>query len=92
MAEQAVYQHFNTGRLSVLGAGNAPADRANIAAPNMASTQPEVLGVIHYSNYGCRYTSYALARRCPEASVMPSMGSARDGSRIHYWNAKRTAS
>lgn len=31
MAEQADYQQFDMGRLSVLGDGNAPADRANMS-------------------------------------------------------------
>jgi len=34
--------------------------------------------VIHHSDQGCQYTSYAFGKRCQEASVMPSMGSVGD--------------
>jgi putative transposase len=35
-------------------------------------------GLIHHSDRGCQYTSYAFGRRCREAGVMPSMGSTGD--------------
>ena len=49
-----------------------------LSALNMALAQrrPEV--VIHHSDRGCQYTSYAFGKRCREAGVMPSMGSTGD--------------
>ena len=38
--------------------------------------QPEQ--VIHHSDQGCQYTSYAFGRRCREAGIRPSMGSVGD--------------
>ena len=35
-------------------------------------------GVIHHSDPGCQYTSYAFGKRCQEAGVMPSVGSVGD--------------
>lgn len=35
-------------------------------------------GVIHHSDQGCQYTSFAFGRRCREAGVVPSMGSVGD--------------
>ena len=35
-------------------------------------------GVIHHSDQGCQYTSYAFGKRCQEAGVRPSMGSVGD--------------
>jgi putative transposase len=35
-------------------------------------------GVIHHSDRGCQYTSYAFGKHCQEAGVMPSMGSVGD--------------
>jgi transposase InsO family protein len=34
--------------------------------------------VIHHSDRGCQYTSYAFGKRCQEMGVMPSMGSVGD--------------
>jgi putative transposase len=34
--------------------------------------------VVHHSDRGCQYTSYAFGKRCQEAGVMPSMGSVGD--------------
>jgi putative transposase len=49
-----------------------------LAALNMAITQRRPSGVIHHSDRGCQYTSYAFGKRCQEARVMPSMGSVGD--------------
>jgi putative transposase len=43
-----------------------------------AITQRHPAGVIHHSDRGCQYTSYAFGKRCQEAGVMPSMGSVGD--------------
>lgn len=37
-----------------------------------------VNGVVHHSDQGCQYTSFAFGRRCREAGVVPSMGSVGD--------------
>ena len=44
-----------------------------LAALNMAITQRQPEAVIHHSDRGCQYTSYAFGKRCREAGVMPSM-------------------
>lgn len=46
-----------------------------LAAIDMAITmcQPRQ-GLIHHSDHGCQYTSYAFGKRCREAGIMPSMG------------------
>lgn len=49
-----------------------------LQALEMAITQREPEGVIHHSDRGCQYTSYAFGKRCREAGVMPSMGSVGD--------------
>ncbi len=49
-----------------------------VAALNMAITQRRPSAVIHHSDRGCQYTSYAFGKRCQEAGVMPSMGSVGD--------------
>jgi putative transposase len=49
-----------------------------LAALNMAITQRRPSAVIHHSDHGCQYTSYAFGKRCREAGVMPSMGSVGD--------------
>jgi len=49
-----------------------------LAALNMAITQRKPTTVIHHSDRGCQYTSYAFGKRCREADVMPSMGSVGD--------------
>lgn len=46
-----------------------------LAALNMAITQRQPEAIIHHSDRGCQYTSYAFGKRCREAGVMPSMGS-----------------
>ncbi len=35
-------------------------------------------GLIHHSDRGCQYTSFAFGRRCKEAGIVPSMGSVGD--------------
>jgi putative transposase len=47
-------------------------------ALNMALTQRRPREVIHHSDRGCQYTSYAFGQRCREMGVMPSMGSVGD--------------
>lgn len=49
-----------------------------IAALDMALVQRRPKKVIHHSDRGCQYTSYAFGIRCQEAGVMPSMGSVGD--------------
>lgn len=49
-----------------------------LAALNMALAQRRPTAVIHHSDRGCQYTSYAFGKRCREAGVMPSMGSVGD--------------
>ena len=41
----------------------------------MAITHRQPRGVIHHSDRGSRYTSYAFGKRCQEAGIMPSKGS-----------------
>jgi putative transposase len=50
-----------------------------LAAIDMAITtrQPRT-GLIHHSDHGCQYTSYAFGKRCQEAGIMPSMGTVGD--------------
>jgi transposase InsO family protein len=49
-----------------------------LRALDMALAQRRPDGVIHHSDQGCQYTSIAFGRRCREAGVMPSMGTAGD--------------
>lgn len=49
-----------------------------LEALNMAVTQRKPAGVIHHSDRGSQYTSYAFGKRCREAGIMPSMGSVGD--------------
>jgi len=49
-----------------------------LQALEMAITQRQPSAVIHHSDRGCQYTSYAFGKRCREAGVMPSMGSVGD--------------
>ena len=48
-----------------------------LSALNMAIAQ-RAPAVVHHSDRGCQYTSYAFGKRCQEAGVMPSMGSVGD--------------
>lgn len=47
-------------------------------ALDMALAQRRPDGVIHHSDRGCQYTSYAFGKRCQEMGVMPSMGAVGD--------------
>jgi putative transposase len=47
-------------------------------ALNMALTQRKAFAVIHHSDHGCQYTSFAFGKRCEEMGVWPSMGSVGD--------------
>jgi putative transposase len=49
-----------------------------LAAINMALAQRRPEGVIHHSDHGCQYTSFAFGKRCREMGVMPSVGSVGD--------------
>ncbi len=49
-----------------------------LQALEMAVTQRQPSGVIHHSDRGSQYTSYAFGKRCREAGIMPSMGSVGD--------------
>lgn len=49
-----------------------------LAAINMAIAQRRPDGVIHHSDHGCQYTSYAFGKRCQEMGVVPSVGSVGD--------------
>lgn len=49
-----------------------------LAAIDMAITIRRPQRVIHHSDHGCQYTSYAFGKRCQEAGIMPSMGSVGD--------------
>jgi putative transposase len=47
-------------------------------AMEMALAQRRPEAVIHHSDRGCQYTSYAFGKRCREAGVVPSVGSTGD--------------
>ena len=49
-----------------------------LAALNMAIAQRRPQGVIHHSDKGAQYTSLAFGKRCREAAVVTSTGSAGD--------------
>jgi putative transposase len=49
-----------------------------LEALEMALVQRRPHNVIHHSDHGCQYTSIAFGKRCREAGVRPSMGSAGD--------------
>jgi transposase InsO family protein len=49
-----------------------------LEALEMALSQRRPNGVIHHSDHGSQYTSIAFGKRCREAGVRPSMGSAGD--------------
>jgi transposase InsO family protein len=49
-----------------------------LRALDMALQQRHHKGVILHSDQGCQYTSIAFGRRCREAGVQPSMGTAGD--------------
>ena len=47
-------------------------------ALEMAIERRQPHNVIHHSDHGCQYTSYAFGKRCKEAGIRPSMGSVGD--------------
>ena len=47
-------------------------------ALSMAIAQRRPKGVIHHSDRGSQYTSFAFGKRCREVGICPSMGSAGD--------------
>jgi putative transposase len=49
-----------------------------LGALNMAASQRDAAGVIHHSDQGSQYTSFAFGKRCQELGVRPSMGSVGD--------------
>ena len=49
-----------------------------LTALEMALSQRRPADVVHHSDQGCQYTSYAFGKRCREARVRPSMGSVGD--------------
>jgi putative transposase len=49
-----------------------------VAALNMALEQRRPSDVIHHSDQGTQYTSFAFGQRCRQAGVRPSMGSVGD--------------
>jgi putative transposase len=49
-----------------------------INALNMALQQRRPTSVIHHSDQGSQYTSFAFGQRCDKAGVRPSMGSVGD--------------
>ena len=49
-----------------------------IDALDMAVEQRRPHDVIHHSDQGCQYTSFAFGQRCRQTSVRPSMGSVGD--------------
>ena len=56
-----------------------------LSALNMALAQRRPEAVIHHSDRGCQYTSYAFGKRCRAAGVMPSMGSTGDAYDCEPW-------
>jgi putative transposase len=49
-----------------------------LSAINMALAQRMPEKVIHHSDHGCQYTSFAFGKRCREMGVVPSVGSVGD--------------
>ena len=47
-----------------------------LEAVEMASWRRDgnIEGVVHHSDRGCQYTSFAFGRRCKDAGIIPSMG------------------
>jgi len=61
-----------------------------LAAIDMAITIRRPQRVIHHSDHGCQYTSYAFGKRCQEAGIMPSMGTVGDAyCRVEMWRGDR---
>ncbi|MCC6808230.1 MAG: IS3 family transposase [Deltaproteobacteria bacterium] len=49
-----------------------------LAALNTAVAQRQPEDVVHHSDQGCQYTSFAFGKRCKRMGVRPSMGSVGD--------------
>lgn len=49
-----------------------------LKALDMALAQRRAAGVIHHSDQGSQYTSFAFGQRCAQAGVRPSMGTVGD--------------
>lgn len=49
-----------------------------LEALNSALAQRRPRQVVHHSDHGCQYTSYAFAQRCQQMNVVPSMGTVGD--------------
>ena len=49
-----------------------------LKALNLAIWQRRPTSVIHHSDQGCQYTSFAFGKRCRQLGVPPSMGSVGD--------------
>jgi putative transposase len=47
-------------------------------ALEMAIRNRQPSGVVHHSDHGCQYTSFAFGKRCRQAGVSPSMGTVGD--------------
>ena len=64
----------------VVGWAMAPHLRTELVleALNAALMQRRPTEVVHHSDHGCQYTSYAFGKRCREMNVMPSLGSVGD--------------
>ncbi len=58
--------------------GNYLRTELMLAALDMAIMMRRPRSVIHHSDHGCQYTSYAFGKRCVEASIVPSMGTVGD--------------
>ena len=58
--------------------GNQLRTELMLAALDMAITMRRPRSVVHHSDHGCQYTSYAFGKRCWEAGVVPSMGTVGD--------------
>lgn len=58
--------------------GTSLATELILQALDMAIEQRKPERVIHHSDQGCQYTSFAFGKRCQEAGVQPSVGSVGD--------------
>ena len=58
--------------------GNSLKTRLVLDALEMALHQRRPRNVIHHSDQGSQYTSYAFGKRCQKAGIRPSMGSVGD--------------
>jgi len=60
-------------------------------ALEMAVGQRRPKDVVHHSDQGSQYTSWAFGKRCSEAGVRPSMGSVGDAYDCECMDAARRA-